>query len=261
MGEHEEEHVIASDILEKKSGVRIEKKEEKKEGKEPEKRAEGMEGKKGTEGAPVVKLTINIVLLSFAVFGMLAAIALYFIVDNVLDQGKLMVMSRLETITKSIGDTRAGVEKMADAISRIGNASEKFGNSIGKSEVGFRTSGEEVKSFGNKIKTVNFGGVISFKEEGEELEKAGEELIKSADELKEAREGMEETAESIKSVKQNFEKVKKDLEDMEASIQNMSAEIEGIFSALKTANCLASGIFFLMFAVLLLSASKDFIHF
>lgn len=275
MGEHEEEeHIIASDIFEKKPGTRVEKKMERKEGKE-QKKEEKMEEKErkkekeekteseagGKKETAVVKLTINIVLLSFAVFGILAAIALYFIVDSAVEQGKTIALSRMQIIEDSVIDMKAGVEKMADAISGIGNASATFRDSIEKSEVGIRISGEEVKSFGNKIKTINFGGVVSFKEEGEGLENAGEEIIKSADKLKEAEDGMEETVESIKGVQENFNKVKKDLEDMEASIQNMSAEIESIFSSLKTANCLVSGIFFLMFAVLLLSSSKDFIHF
>lgn len=276
VGHEEEEHIIASDIFEKKPGTRVEKKMERKEGKEQKKeeRREEKERKKekeekteseagygGKKETAVIKLTINIVLLSFAVFGMLAAIALYFIVDSAVEEGKTIALSRMQIMEKSVIDMKAGVEKMADAISGIGNASATFGNSIGKSEAGIRMSGEEVKSFGNKIKVVNFGGVVSFKEEGEGLEKAGEEIIKSADELKKAEDGMKETVDNIKSIQENFNKVKKDLVDMEASIRNMSAEIESIFSALKTANCLVSGIFFLMFAVLLLSSSKDFIHF
>ena len=273
MGEHEEEeHTIASDIFEKKPATRLEKKTEKKEHEEQkheekqerkEEKAKGSEGQKGgsLEGAPVVKLTINIILLSFAVFGMLAAVALYFIIDGAIDNGKSMVMGRLEIITKSIGDMKKGVEKIVDAVGEVESGSAALSSSIEETSVGIKQSGDEIKSFGEKIKKLDFGGVISFKKEGEGLEESGEELIKAANELKTTKTSLDAAVDNMKKVKENFNNVKKNLEEMEANIQSITDEMEGIFSALKTANCLTSGIFFLMFAVLLLSASKDFIHF
>ncbi|MGC9005598.1 MAG: hypothetical protein ACP5JC_03190, partial [Candidatus Micrarchaeia archaeon] len=134
-GHEEEEHIIASDIFEKKPGTRLEKKEEKKEEPKKEEKVEKKEEKvekKEEKEAPVVKLTINIVLLSFAVFGLLASVGLYFIVDNAIDQGKTMAISRIETVKTSVSDAKGGMERMSSAIVSMGNGTATFGSNIGK---------------------------------------------------------------------------------------------------------------------------------
>ncbi|MFH2105742.1 MAG: hypothetical protein ABII22_00635 [Candidatus Micrarchaeota archaeon] len=189
--------------------------------------------------------------ISVSILGILGTVILMMLSYYVLDTTHKETLNQLEQTDEVMMQIELSLDSSMNEISNLETTVDEMDLTIRQLKTSITMMGNTLKSFGQTVSGINFGGLIGFQEEGRMMKETGDAFIQTGDSLDEIN--LKAHKGAISKFKDEIAILKQEISDERSAMEGAQKTSNDVFLALKAMAIIFCILEIMLFGVILMN--------